>query len=300
MSGSVTSPLFVITSTWDSIGLIEPFLEHQFKLGVDLVYVIDLGSTDGTLDVLEQSRWGGSVRVHNLPHLRVDSAELVLRLGREKVGYGWCQLCDPDEFVVVPEGSLGSVLQRLDETGVAAISIPRFNMTASRATALAGYLEAGADVRRHLLYEIRERHRRTGKDLVLTRLEPPWIFAEIGPKVTFRIERAVGLLGGGHGVETDPPSPNCPDHGLYFRHYPIRSFAEFEQKIRCAETHISAQPHLPPTYAWHWRRWVQLLKQGLLREEYLAQFLDDDALPDLLQRGVVICRRQNQETGIAG
>ena len=299
MSGSVTPPLFVITSTWDSIGLIEPFLEHQFKLGVDLVYVIDLGSTDGTLDVLEQSHWGGSVRVHNLPHRRVDSAEFVLRLAREKIGYGWCQLCDPDEFMVVPGGNLGSVLKRLEETGVAAVSIPRFNMTGARTTALAGYLEQDTNFRSHLIYEIRERYKRSLADGIPTRLEPPWIYTEIGPKVTFRIEQAMSLSVGGHKVELAHLGSECLDHGLHYLHYPIRSYAEFEHKVRCAKLDFEVHFDAPPSMAWHWRRWVELLDRGLLHEEYMAQFLDDGSLPDLLARGAVAHRRWDRMTGIA-
>lgn len=299
MSDSVAPPLFVITSTWDSAGLIEPFLEHQFKLGVDLVYVIDLGSTDGTLDVLGQSRWGGSVRVYNLPHLRVDSAELVLQLAREKFGYGWCQLCDPDEYMLAPGGNLRSVFQRLDETGVPAIRIPRFNMTASRATALAGYLEQNTNFRSHLIYEIREQCKRSLADGIPTHLEPPWIYTKIPPKVTFRIEQAVSLSVGGHRVELAQPGSECLDHGLHYQHYPIRSFAEFEHKIRCAKMDFAINFDAPPSLAWHWRRWVKFLDQGRLHEEYLAQFLDDVRLPDLLARGVVVRRSLDSMTEIA-
>lgn len=287
MSNPESFPLFVITSTWDSIGLIERFLEHQLNLGVDLIYVVDMGSTDGTLDILAQQRWGGSIHVHSSTDLTDLSPELTLEWARKHVGQGWCHLAEPDEFLIAPGNDLRSVLHHLDQVGVTAIGIPRFNMTASRATVQAGHLEGSDDFRRHLTYEIRVRQQRTFDDHHLARLEPPWIFSKIGPKVTFRIEKAVQLFGGGHQVEMAPPSPECHDHGLYFRHYPIRSFSEFEHKIRCAKLDLGAHPDLPPGFAWHWQRWVQLFDQGLLHEEYLMQFLDEDALPRLLKRGVV-------------
>ena len=53
----------VQNSVWNGVDIIESFLMHQQMLGATSVFVMDYGSTDGTRDILNSSRWSHFVEV---------------------------------------------------------------------------------------------------------------------------------------------------------------------------------------------------------------------------------------------
>ena len=82
---------------------------------------------------------------------------------------------------------------------------------------------------------------------------------------------------------------------LYILHYPIRGYEEFRQKVRNTEKWLEDNPHLPPTWGWHWRRWIELAKAGRLREDYERQFVSAERANELVADGTCVV-----DTTIAG
>ena len=72
---------------------------------------------------------------------------------------------------------------------------------------------------------------------------------------------------------------------LYILHYAIRGYEELRQKVRNTEKWLEDNPHLPPGWGWHWRRWIQLEKAGRLREDYERQFVSAERAKQLVADG---------------
>ena len=55
--------------------------------------------------------------------------------------------------------------------------------------------------------------------------------------------------------------------------------------MRNTEKWLADNPHLPPGWGWHWRRWIQLEKDGRLREDYERQFVSPERANELVGDG---------------
>ena len=96
--------------------------------------------------------------------------------------------------------------------------------------------------------------------------------------------RQSAVIGPGvHGAATTWGTSATSD--LYILHYAIRGYEELQQKVRNTEKWIADNPHLHPGWGWHWRRWIQLEKDGRLREDYERQFVSPERANELLGDG---------------
>ena len=75
----------VVTTTWNSIDHVIPFLKHYRALGIDRMLVMDFASTDGTLDVLTAREWQGFVELAPFPGINgLDSSNLMLSIVKQR------------------------------------------------------------------------------------------------------------------------------------------------------------------------------------------------------------------------
>ena len=151
---------FVVTTTWNSIDLVTPFLDHYRRLGFDGLFVMDFASTDGTRDILTSDEWRGFVDLGPVPGVAaLDSSSLMLDIARCRQQQNlWCLFCDPDELLVTPSMAVRDLAPRLLDGDADSFVVRRFNVTAplsmaqdadQRLTAIDG-----------LTLRIAERHRR--------------------------------------------------------------------------------------------------------------------------------------------
>lgn len=269
----------IATTTWNAADLTERFLRHHQRQGVDVVYVMDYGSTDGTEDVLHSSEWRSLVRNVDSPGLEdLDSSNVLLELMQQELPADTLALfCDPDEFLVTDGRSLEAF-----DSEQSGIIIPRTNMTARRSAAEPNGHTLMSDGLLDL--EIRNQVRR-GVDLHRRgRLVPPWIWTAIGPKVAVRLNKTTEIGDGDHTAETADPL-QVIESGCILLHHPIRTYEEFLTKAHDAKEFLDANPHLPPRWAGHMRRWVRMEAEGTLHDEYLDQFVSESELPELIASG---------------
>jgi hypothetical protein len=66
---------------------------------------------------------------------------------------------------------------------------------------------------------------------------------------------------GNHGAEHAMPVGTEPSEILIY-HYPIRSRAQFAQKIGQGGAAYAKNRELPVTIGWHWRRWHRMISSG--------------------------------------
>jgi hypothetical protein len=277
----MTPKVLIATTTWNCVDIIERFLEHHRRLGVQRIYVIDYHSDDGTREVLAAPRWKDFVDMSDLPSLAgQDTSNTMLGMLRERHPGDWALFCDPDEFLVTPNMAVADLLPADGE--VESIAIRRFNMTAPRSMADHGDLETAA--LDHLRLRICQQHVRTQAEYRARVLDPPWIYTAILDKTLVRIDAALSIAIGDHAAHTRSGNAAARSTDCYFMHFPIRSYRNFEEKVHLYRLDYKANPGQS---GWHQNRWIKLLDAGTLRDEYLLQFLDDAELEALLASGVV-------------
>jgi hypothetical protein len=295
----VKLPFAVATTTWNSADLIDGFLAHYERLGASVIFVTDLGSTDGTLEILDSPRWQGTVHRH-LPEspLEADSLSDLLEVARSTLGDAWCLFCDPDEFLVTPAMSLYDTCTE----DAACVIVPERNMTARRSAAEGTGEELSPF--EALTLRIDRRHRRSrAEKLTQEPLAPPWIFTDHPGKVVVRLPRVLSISAGAHFADTAEGPPRkilmarSSPTGCCLLHYPMRTYEAFRRKIDMAELHIgvyygeAGPPRKKggvPRHGWTYHRWIGCRDRGELHEEYLAQFVPDEQVADLLADGTLV------------
>jgi hypothetical protein len=275
----------VATTTWNSIDLVEPFLAHLRKLGARAVLVMDYDSDDGTRAVLDSERWAGFVHRIPFPGLAsLDPSNVTLAVARERFPGAWCLFCDPDEFLACDGMDLRATAAREGWEGHDLVRILRRNMTAPRSRVDdIGRLPFPAV----FTLRIEARSERSQRERLEWDLATPWIFTAIPEKVLVRLA-ACERIGDGDHVATVASDRSMTSASARLLHYPFRTYAQFAEKVRNAAVDLSSNPHLPPGFAWHWRRWIDLQRNDALEREYLDQFIDDAAVGAMVASGALV------------
>ena len=280
------TPGFVVaTTTWNAADLVGPFLGHLELLRAQAVLVMDYDSDDGTQDVLSSSRWVHLVRRVPFPGLeKLDPSNVTLAVARREFPDAWALFCDPDEFIASDGMDLGTVAARERWQDVDLVRLERRNMTGRRSVL--------ADIDRApftslLTLRIERRSVRTPRERSGGPLLTPWIFSAVPEKVLVRLS-ACHVIGAGDHVATMDSSRMLTSASARLLHYPFRSFGQFEDKVRNAREDLARNPHLPPGFAWHWRRWIDLHARGLLEDEYRLQVPADDDVDAMLASGALV------------
>jgi hypothetical protein len=184
------------TTTWNSSDIIGTFLEYYRRLGVDRVLLMDFDSTDQTQEIARS--FGDFVSMVPYPGIaNLDSSNIMLALARERFGPdARCLFCDPDEFLVVPDGVGAGQLGLHSARG---ISIPRHNVTARVSDVLERPDELTPIGCLNLRID-RRAVRNVPQDMFLDELTPPWIYTAIPGKVSVRLGSATAIGAGDHGA----------------------------------------------------------------------------------------------------
>ena len=103
-----------------------------------------------------------------------------------------------------------------------------------------------------------------------------WIMTEVGPKTIINPRTVEGVGMGTHGIvekEGMKSTVVVPDD-LVIAHVPFSTYDRFSRKIANIERSLSVFGHqLIGSQAWHWRRWLQLAKEGKAEQEFQRQVL---------------------------
>jgi hypothetical protein len=274
---STTRNFAVATTTLQSMDIIEVFLHHMQRIGAANVVIVDLGSQDGTQDLIRSSRWKGFAHLLEVDSFANDDSSNRLLDRVRDYRYGeWCLFCDPDEL---PDSRIGTIA--VDQE-TSCVSLPRFNVTARR-EALSREMEAPWP---SLRLEVVKPVQRDASDQFTVRLSPPWIFGAVQSKVIVRVSRTVSIGEGDHSAELTSGHDLTEDR-LSLRHYPVRSFAAFDQKVKTAEAYLAANPQFEEGWGWHWRRWIRIRHAGKLKEEFLDQYPTNEEIRPLIAQGVL-------------
>ena len=281
----------------DEVELIGPSVRHLRRIGVDRIIVCDVGSTDGTLDVLEaERRLGGLDVTHVDPAVVVDyesASRHDLALAKES-GADWVLFLDADEFVLPRTGRLRDS-RDLMHAGV--IVMDRFNVMVPAPVGIGGYVAPvmcpiGYDKLLLLTNRVDPLTPTLGpsrmKQYLADNPDVPMITVAAGPKVLARPASLRGVSPGGHDVETAPGTERVIATDLIVAHVAFSTLARFERKVTNIRAEIEKHPaFFAGDYAWHWRQWSEMTAPGAIAAEFERQLADESTLRRWRREGIV-------------
>jgi glycosyltransferase involved in cell wall biosynthesis len=265
----------------DEEDIVADNLDFHLAQGVDEVIVTDNGSVDGTLEILRSYEARGLVRIIVEPTDDYSQGVWVTRMARlaaTEHKADWVINNDADEFWWPREGTLRSVFESLPGD-VGAIVGHRTNFV-PRPEDDRPYWE------RMTLRE-RESLNPVGKPLP--------------PKLAHRAHPEIVVVQGNHRIKGPDLGSELDDGSIDILHFPMRSYAQFENKIVKGGAAYARNKELPEKTGRTWRRLYETWEDGGLPAHYEASVVAESASKDLLEdtrlRDFLEARRLKASTG---
>jgi hypothetical protein len=249
----------------DEADIVAANIRHHLALGVSHVVATDNGSTDGTVEILEEFARAGVLTLRHDADDRFDQARIttaMAQLAREAFGAEWVLSNDADEFWV------GPLLPLLEETEANLIFCKRANRIAP------------ADA--HWSFEA-ARHLAIRPDEA-ARAE---LLRPVPPKVLVRASDLIALTQGCHNAEMRDPRPALA-RGMLIRHFPVRGRAHFRRKAMAGGAAYARNADLDPRLGAHWRRWHAEIAAGRFEALYAEVVPDVAELAAAVAQGLVV------------
>jgi len=234
--------------------ILEWNLRYHFEQGVGFVIATDNNSTDATLDILRHYEKEG--RLHLIREQADDYSQSVwvtrmARLAAIKYGADWVINNDADEFWWPRQGDLCSTLAAVPAP-IGALKCDRLN-----------FVPVGAPVV--------DAHQAFWERMIWRQAQASnALGGKLPGKVCHRAAPQIRVAQGNHSVE-DLDGLVQETDGIEILHYPMRSFAQFETKIRLGGAAYERNKTLPTGVGGTWRHLYALHRQGDLRSWYDTQ-----------------------------
>jgi Glycosyl transferase family 2 len=265
----------------DEEDIVADNLDFHLAQGVDEVIVTDNGSVDGTLEILRAYEARGLVRIIVEPTDDYSQGRWVTRMARlaaTEHKADWVINNDADEFWWPREGNLRTLFDGLGDD-VGAVVGHRTNFV-PRPEDDRPYWE------RMTLRE-RESLNPVGKPLP--------------PKLAHRAHPEIVVVQGNHRIKGPDLGSELDDGSIEILHFPMRSYAQFENKIVKGGRAYARNKELPEKTGRTWRRLYETWEQGGLPAHYEASVVAEAARKDLLEdtrlRDYLEARRLSASTG---
>lgn len=244
----------------DEEDILEANIEHHFAQGVDFVIATNNGSVDGTVAILERYERDGRLRLIHEPTDDYSQHAWVTRMARlaaTEHGADWVINNDADEFWF-PTGAR-DLRTTLDEVPAeyGAVAGRRFNHVPRP--------EDGRPFWQRMTVRNTRMINEVGNPL--------------GPKLAHRADADIVVRQGNHEIESERLGPILDDGRIEILHFPLRTYAQFENKVTRGGAALERNDVLPQTVVKRWRDWYALWKQGGLPAEW-ATFEFSDAAVD--------------------
>jgi glycosyltransferase involved in cell wall biosynthesis len=265
----------------DEEDIVADNLDFHLAQGVDEVIVTDNGSVDGTLEILRAYEARGLVRIIVEPTDDYSQGRWVTRMARMAATEhkaDWVINNDADEFWWPREGTLRTLFEGLGDD-VGAVVGHRTNFV-PRPEDDRPYWE------RMTLRE-RESLNPVGKPLP--------------PKLAHRAHPEIVVVQGNHRIKGPDLGSELDDGSIEILHFPMRSYAQFENKIVKGGRAYARNKDLPEKTGRTWRRLYETWEQGGLPAHYEASVVAESVRKDLLEdtrlRDYLEARRLSASTG---
>jgi glycosyl transferase family 2 len=246
----------------DEEDIVRENLDFHLAQGVDRVIVTDNGSEDSTIEILREYEARGTVRLLLEPQDDYSQGRWVTRMARmaSDEGADWVINNDADEFWWPRSGTLASTFESLPgEVGI---------VVAHRTN----FVPRPEDGRR-FWERMTTRERQS-----LNPLGRP-----LPPKVAHRAHPRITVAQGNHRVEGPELGERLDDGSIEILHFPMRTYAQFENKIVKGGRAYARNRELPQRTGRTWRRLYELWEGGRLHDHYDEHVVAKPARDDLLE-----------------
>jgi hypothetical protein len=264
----------------NEMDIIEKNIRYHAKKGVESFVVMDNNSTDGTREVLENLKKEFEITIidEKGTYSQAKWMTRLTHIARKKYNPSWLIPNDADEFWW-SEDTLKKALKKAKK---AVLTVDRFNFLLYEG--LNSWQESEIRVENPIFYRKNTQLSQENISIVLTKISPKVIIKPFG---------LLWIRGGNH------KALHLMDFRDYFRHYdkikrfeeikvfhyPIRSFEQFKKNIENRKKLLSKGAKMGP----HYRRWVKLLDEGKLEEEFYNNLVFKQNEIEVLKKfGVVI------------
>jgi glycosyltransferase involved in cell wall biosynthesis len=244
-----------ISMVKDEMDILPLTIKHMLTQ-VDELLILDDGSTDGTMDWLDNN---------DIPTFGEDrcregyyQSEKMTWLAKKAVDIysaSWVVPFDADEFWTSPHGTIKEVCEANEDTY--------------------GIVTAN-------LYD----HMVTGQDPMF--LENPTAYMQwrrVKPlplfKVCCRTDKSLVIDQGNHNARYCVPARRTEEAGIVVHHYPYRSHKQFIRKVRNGAA-AYAKTDLPESIGDHWRKWGKFTDEQLIELFYKYYYVEDPTKPYML------------------
>ena len=269
----------------DEVELISLTIDNLRSIGVDLIIACDLGSTDGTLEILERHRCDESFWLYQMSDSETEPetwsrAQLALLTSSRA---DWAIFLDADEFWLPATGKLADCVQLPDSD---VLVVDRFNIPLGpdgprmpAKLSPAGYDEV-------LLFV--EQSEKKLQQLMRENTETSWAQWATKPKIMARPNRIGGVQLGAHAIVPADTSPirRAQASDLVIAHLPFSTRSRFQRKMENIRRLYRIHNVSPDeTRAWHWWRWANG-EDGIDRE-FGRNTFSSETIDALRKRGSV-------------
>jgi glycosyltransferase involved in cell wall biosynthesis len=268
----------------DEADLVVPAIEHLYRIGTDHVIVFDMGSTDGTLEAVEQLAGPrlDLVRLTNdtpwdkLARLTVESVK--------RVPADWVLFLDADEFWLPATGSLRDCAAL---SGHDCVTVDRHNVVATPSGPLMPLPPVPEAYSSIYLYTRKipnfRQHMEQNPDT-------PWISGVPVPKVISRTAFIQSVTMGAHDIATadGQAARRARARDLVVAHLPVSTSRRFHRRITNISDFLRLNPgYLEGSQGWHWKRFHEIAQRGGTDEEFQRQLVDQQQFESLAKSGAV-------------
>jgi len=244
--------------------ILDANLAYHLSRGVDLVIAIDNNSEDDTPRILEAYARTGKVHVIKEASDLYEQSRWVTqaaRLAAREFSADWVINADADEFYWPPGGSLKDVFAAIpDRYGSLAMPVAHFVPRPDEE----GFFADRMTCRENLSYKPK------GKSLQA--------------KAAHRARQDVTVAMGNHTVSGDGLAPVPGWSPISVLHFPLRSYAQYEKKIRSGGPAFTGGYQFKRVDDAHP---YALYEQGRLPEHYRDKVVDDAAVAEGIREGTL-------------
>ncbi len=258
--------------------IIEKNIRYHAKKGVDNFVVMDNDSTDGTREILEElsKKFEITIIDEKGTYSQAKWMTKLTHIARKKYNPTWLIPNDADEFWY-SENSLKETIKSKKRV----LTVDRFNFLLQENKK---WYESEYRVENPVFYR---------KNTQLSAEKISIVLTKISPKVIINPKGLLWIRGGNH------KALNIFDFRDYFRHYdkikrfesvkvfhfPIRSFEQFKKNIENRKKLLEKGAKMGP----HYKRWVKLLDEGKLEEEFYNNLIfKNEEIKVLEKYGIVV------------
>lgn len=264
-----STKIFGVSTVRNEVDIISTTVRHQLSLGLDRILILDNGSTDGTVEILQEIAKEDKRVVLTMNNSPFKQAAIVTELAREAYHQGadWVLPFDADEFWYAKDDNFREIVAH-SEAG--ALQVWPVNFVQERNQHRSSP-EALLSMTRRVANPVQfGPHCR---DLVESR-KIGFVEMAYPTKVISRPSEMIKIRRGNHSVVgAKGPYEECND--IVCLHAPLRSRAILESKVeRRRRLDQAGIPRNAGAFYVHY--WVRTFEEGLLDQEWAANSYKGD------------------------